>query len=109
MSNYISKEWNLRKQIIFYFSNFHRQLRLFIVWVKSKHWKKLNDGLAESQPPEILKKKRERKKMDASYKRLGKEAKKIEHDTEEVLKKDKGRDKLVKLGKKAKKMKTKGC
>ena len=39
--------------------------------------------------------------MDKDYKRLGKEAKKIEKDTEKVLTADKKRDKLVKAGKKA--------
>ena len=44
--------------------------------------------------------------MDKAYTKLGKEAKKIEKDTKEVLKKDKARDKLVEKGKMAKK---KGC
>ena len=44
--------------------------------------------------------------MDKAYKRLGKEAKKIEKDTKSVLKKDKARDTLVEKGKKAMK---KGC
>lgn len=39
--------------------------------------------------------------MDASYKKLGKEAKMIEKDTKKVLSKDKARDKLVEKGKKA--------
>ena len=33
--------------------------------------------------------------MDKAYKKLGKEAKKIEKDTKEVLKKDKARDKII--------------
>ena len=44
--------------------------------------------------------------MDSAYKKLGKEAKKIEKDTKKVLAKDKSRDKLVEKGKKAMK---KGC
>ena len=39
--------------------------------------------------------------MDAAYKRIGKEAKKIEKDTKKVLAKDKKRDHLVEAGKKA--------
>jgi len=39
--------------------------------------------------------------MDKDYKRLGKEAKKIEKDTKKVLAKDEKRDKLVEKGKKA--------
>jgi len=38
--------------------------------------------------------------MDKAYKKLGKEAKKIEKDTKKVLAKDEKRDKLVKAGKK---------
>lgn len=45
-------------------------------------------------------------RMDKAYKKLGREAKKIERDTKEVLKKDEERDALVKKGKMAKK---KGC
>lgn len=44
--------------------------------------------------------------MDKAYKKLGKEAVKIEKDTKKVLAKDKTRDKFVKAGKKAMK---KGC
>jgi alpha-amylase/alpha-mannosidase (GH57 family) len=44
--------------------------------------------------------------MDKDYKKLGKEAKKIETDTKKILKKDKSRDKLVEKGKK---MKARGC
>ena len=44
--------------------------------------------------------------MDKDYKRLGREAKKIEKDTKKVLAKDEKRDKLVKKGKMAMK---KGC
>jgi hypothetical protein len=33
--------------------------------------------------------------MDKEYQKLGREAKKIEKDTKEVLKKDKGRDKII--------------
>jgi diadenosine tetraphosphate (Ap4A) HIT family hydrolase len=44
--------------------------------------------------------------MDKAYKKLGKEAKKIEKDTKAVLKKDKSRDKIID---KAKEMKKKGC
>ena len=44
--------------------------------------------------------------MDKAYKKLGKEAKKIEKDTKAVLKADHRRDKLVEKGKKAMK---KGC
>jgi hypothetical protein len=51
-------------------------------------------------------KKRENFLMDKAYKKLGKEAKKIEKDTKMVLKQDKKRDKLVEKGKMAKK---KGC
>jgi hypothetical protein len=39
--------------------------------------------------------------MDKAYKKLGKEAKKIQKDTKKVLAKDKDRDKLVKAGKMA--------
>lgn len=44
--------------------------------------------------------------MDKAYKKLGKDAKKIEKDTVKVLAKDEKRDKFVKAGKKAMK---KGC
>ena len=39
--------------------------------------------------------------MDKAYKKLGKEAKKIEKDTKKVLDKDEKRDKFVAKGKKA--------
>jgi hypothetical protein len=39
--------------------------------------------------------------MDKAYKAIAKDAKKVEKDTKEVLKKDKKRDKLVDAGKKA--------
>lgn len=44
--------------------------------------------------------------MDRDYKKIVKEAKKIEKDTKSVLNRDKARDKLVEKGKKAMK---KGC
>lgn len=39
--------------------------------------------------------------MDKAYKKIAKDAKKVEKDTKAVLIKDKARDKLVKAGKKA--------
>jgi len=48
--------------------------------------------------------------MHKSYKKLISKEKSLESDTKKVLAKDESRDKLVKIGKKAKrKMKSKGC